>query len=72
MSLIQKTYKSTDTEEWFDIIFNRPLGYLWARLFNHSGVHPNTVTCLPIILVHHQRFLAQPPRRHPFRLGRHL
>lgn len=50
MSLIQKTYKSTDTEEWFDIIFNRPLGYLWARLFNHYGVHPNTVTVLSIIL----------------------
>lgn len=42
--------KSSDTEEWFDLIFNRPLGYLWARLFNHFGVHPNTVTSLSIIL----------------------
>lgn len=47
---IQKTYKSNDTEEWFDILFNRPLGYLWARLFNHFGVHPNTVTVLSIFL----------------------
>ena len=47
---IKSTYKASDTEEWFDIIFNRPLGYLWARLFNHFGVHPNTVTVLSIFL----------------------
>lgn len=42
--------KSSDTEEWFDLIFNRPLGYLWARFFNHYGVHPNVVTVLSILL----------------------
>ena len=47
---IKSTYKASDTEEWFDIIFNRPLGYLWARLFNHFGVHPNTVTVISIFL----------------------
>lgn len=47
---IQATYKSQDTEEWFDIIFNRPIGYQWARFFNYLGVHPNTVTVLSMIL----------------------
>ena len=47
---IQATFKSKDTEEWLDIYFNRPLGYLWARLFNHFGIHPNVVTVLSIIL----------------------
>ena len=47
---IKGTYKSGDTEEWFDIIFNRPLGYLWARLFHHFGVHPNAVTVMSVVL----------------------
>lgn len=49
-SQIQSTYKSKDTEEWFDIIFNRPIGYLWAKFFNRLGVHPNTVTVFSMIL----------------------
>lgn len=44
------TLKSQDTEEWLDIYFTRPLGLLWARLFNRFGVHPNTVTVISIIL----------------------
>lgn len=47
---LQATFKSQDTEEWLDIHFTRPLGWLWARLFNHFGVHPNVVTILSIIL----------------------
>ena len=47
---LQSTFKSTDTEEWLDIHFTRPLGLLWARLFNHFDIHPNVVTILSIIL----------------------
>ena len=47
---IQSTYKSADTEEWFDKVFNRPIGYMWAKFFNHFGVHPNTVTIFSMIL----------------------
>ncbi len=47
---LQATFKSQDTEEWLDIHFTRPLGLLWARFFNHFGVHPNVVTVLSIIL----------------------
>lgn len=45
-----KFLKSQDTEEWLDIVFTRPLGLLWARLFNRFDVHPNVVTVLSIIL----------------------
>ncbi len=47
---LEATFKSTDTEEWLDIHFTRPLGLLWARFFNHFDVHPNVVTVLSIIL----------------------
>jgi hypothetical protein len=44
------TLKSQDTEEWLDLIFYRPLGYVWALLFRKLGITPNTVTMLSIIL----------------------
>lgn len=47
---IASTYKSMDTEERFDIIFNRPVGYLWALFFKKLHVHPNVVTILSIVL----------------------
>ena len=47
---LQSTFKSQDTEEWLDIHFTRPIGYLWARLFMLFDVHPNVVTILSIIL----------------------
>ncbi len=47
---VQKTYKSSDTEEWLDRVFTRPVGYQWARLFARLGVHPNTVTILSILI----------------------
>lgn len=47
---VTTTYKSQDTEEWFDIVFNRPIGYRWALLFKRLGVHPNTVTILSMCL----------------------
>ena len=42
--------KSQDTEEWFDLVFTRPLGQMWANLFARLGVHPNVVTVLGIVL----------------------
>ena len=47
---VSSTFKSQDTEEWLDIYFTRPLGYLWARFFDKLGVHPNVVTILSILL----------------------
>lgn len=50
MDKIQQTYKSGDTEEWLDVVWTRPIGYQWARFFNHFDVHPNTVTILSMII----------------------
>lgn len=47
---IKSTYKSNDTEEWFDKVFTRPIGYMWAVLFRKLDIHPNTVTILSIII----------------------
>ena len=44
------SFKSMDTEEFLDIYFNRPIGYVWALFFKSLGVHPNVVTILSIIL----------------------
>lgn len=50
MSKIDQTLKSRDTEENIDIYFTRPIGLMWARLFNRFDIHPNTVTVLSMIL----------------------
>ena len=42
--------KSSDTEEWLDTVFTRPIGLLWARFFNLFGIHPNVITILSIII----------------------
>ena len=47
---ISATYKNADTEEWLDIRFNRPIGYLWALFFKKLRVTPNVVTILSIII----------------------
>ena len=47
---LKSTYKSNDTEEWFDTIFNRPVGYWWAKQFNRFDIHPNTVTYLSMVI----------------------
>ena len=51
---VEATFKSKDTEEWLDIWFTRPVGYVFARFFGFFGIHPNVVTiisyfwaCLP-------------------------
>ena len=48
--LLKESFKSNDTEEWLDRVFTRPIGYLWAKLFQRLGVHPNVVTVLSILI----------------------
>lgn len=47
---VASTYKSMDTEEWLDIYFNRPFGYMWALFFKKLHAHPNVVTIISILL----------------------
>lgn len=47
---IESTLKSNDTEEWLDTVWTRPIGYWWAKFFDHFNVHPNTVTILSMII----------------------
>lgn len=44
------TLKSMDTEEWFDLIFYRPIGYRWALLAKKLGISPNAITIASIFL----------------------
>ena len=46
----QASLKSSDTEEWFDLHFHRPLGFLWAKLFAKLGVSPNAITIASIFM----------------------
>lgn len=47
---LESTLKSSDTEEFIDIHFYRPIGYQWALLFQKLGVTPNAVTIASIFL----------------------
>lgn len=47
---LASTLKSRDTEETFDLIFYRPIGYVWALLCRRLGITPNAVTIVAIIL----------------------
>lgn len=42
--------KSGDTEEWFDLIFYRPIGFAWAVLARKMGIHPNVITVASIFI----------------------
>lgn len=42
--------KSSDTEEWWDLHFNRPIGYFWARLAIPLHITPNMITIASIII----------------------
>lgn len=42
--------KSMDTEETFDLIFYRPIGFFWAKLAKRLGVTPNAITIASIFL----------------------
>ena len=48
--LLQASFKSEDTEEWLDVHFNRPIGLVFALLWNKLGIHPNAITILSIFL----------------------
>ena len=48
--LLQASFKSNDTEEWLDIHFTRPIGLVFALLWNRLGIHPNVITILSIFL----------------------
>lgn len=47
---LQASLKSSDTEEWWDIHFNRPIGYMWARLAIVLHVTPNMITIASIFI----------------------
>ena len=47
---LKDTLKSTDTEEWFDLIFYRKIGYAWALLFRKLHITPNVVTIAAIFI----------------------
>lgn len=42
--------KSMDTEETFDLIFYRPIGYVWALMAKRLGITPNAITIASIFL----------------------
>lgn len=42
--------KSGDTEEWFDLIFYRPIGFVWAVIARRLGIHPNAITIASIFI----------------------
>ena len=42
--------KSMDTEETFDLIFYRPIGFVWAKIARRLGVTPNVITIASIFL----------------------
>lgn len=46
----KSTLKSEDTEETFDLMFYRPIGYIWARLAAKVGITPNAITIASIFL----------------------
>jgi len=47
---IASTLKSSDTEEWWDIVFTRPLGFYLALFYKNLRITPNQVTLVSIIL----------------------
>lgn len=47
---LESTLKSSDTEEFIDIHFYRPIGYRFALFFQKIGVTPNAVTIASIFI----------------------
>ncbi|MBR6946304.1 MAG: CDP-alcohol phosphatidyltransferase family protein [Prevotella sp.] len=48
--LFRESLKSTDTEEWLDIYFNRPVGFCITLIGQRLNIHPNTITLISIVL----------------------
>ena len=46
----KSSIKSTDTEEWWDMHFTRPLGYYLALGYKKIQISPNNVTIISIII----------------------
>ena len=46
----RSSLKSSDTEETFDLIFYRPIGFVWALICKRLGITPNVVTIASIFL----------------------
>lgn len=46
----RSSLKSSDTEEWFDLIFYRPIGYTWAVICRKLGIHPNAITIASVFI----------------------
>lgn len=46
----RNSLKSSDTEEWFDLIFYRPIGFVWAVIARKFGIHPNAITIASIFI----------------------
>ena len=44
------SFKSEDTEEWLDVWFTRPIGLVFALLWNKLGIHPNVITIVSFFL----------------------
>jgi len=49
-NVIGTTYKSKDTEEFLDILFYRPIGYILALASKAIGLTPNAVTIISIFV----------------------
>ncbi|MCM1504077.1 MAG: CDP-alcohol phosphatidyltransferase family protein [Muribaculum sp.] len=49
-SSYRDSLKSMDTEEHIDLMFYRPIGYMWACLAKSLGVTPNAITIASIFL----------------------
>ena len=47
---VPASYKSIETEEPFDKVFTKPMGYLFTRFFIHIGWTPNMVTILSMFI----------------------
>lgn len=46
----RSSLKSMDTEETFDLMFYRPIGYAWALIAKKLGITPNAITIASIFL----------------------
>jgi phosphatidylglycerophosphate synthase len=46
----RQSLKSEDTEETFDLIFYRPIGFMWACIARSLGITPNAITIASIFL----------------------
>lgn len=46
----KSSLKSLDTEETFDLMFYRPIGFFWAKMAYRLGITPNAITIASIFI----------------------